>query len=312
MKLFGKKDYGYAFDSLEHFVANDETSDATHLLETQPHLLKATNAQGVSALHIAALAQKPVMISIMLAHGADPNVRTSRDYHFRLIDLTVAKGSTPLHFAACVDVARGLINGGARPDFKNRAGDTPLAIAEGGWTDNARELCDYLRHRGRVAHIKASRFGNWRNGRRLLKAVKTGDLSNARRLSLGASQEVLNFHDPFYNHGKTVLGYAIWTKNCEMVEMLLNHGADPNESASEDGGLSPLSFARIVGCRPVLDLLEKRGATLGHQKRKYCTSAFYKVTPWFNGQSVVLYGIILLTGWGIFHFGKWLLHLFYR
>jgi len=155
-KLFrGKKNY-LVLDSLESFIIDDETSDVVRLLEAQPRLLRQTNAKGLSALHIAAMTRKPVMISILLQHGADPNIRTSRDYHFSLTGDVIPLGSTALHFAALqpgwtgnipltVQVARTLINNGASTNIRNKKDDTPLAIAE---AMECSQMCEFLRRRG--------------------------------------------------------------------------------------------------------------------------------------------------------------------
>jgi ankyrin repeat protein len=77
------------------------------------------DSEGRSALHYAALKNDPAEAAELLAGGSDPN-------------LSDQAGFTPLHFAAqegSVDVARILVNNGARVDPTNGFGNTPLWVA---------------------------------------------------------------------------------------------------------------------------------------------------------------------------------------
>jgi hypothetical protein len=153
-------------------------------------------------------------------------------------------------------------------------------------------------------------FDTWWYGYKLLKAVQQRDLSKAAYIAAVRFMDpgVMNFHDPFYNHGETVLGYSIWTKNPQMAEMLLGYGVDPNEPVL-DNGISPLRYARIMESQRIVELLEASGASQEFQQRKYCTSWLYRLTPWLSGTFIVLYCVAALVIWGLFNLVKWLVHL---
>jgi ankyrin repeat protein len=79
----------------------------------------AANAQRVAPLHAAAAVQDRATAELLLAHGADPNVKQQLDY-------------TPLHGAASrgdVELATLLLAHGAERDARGTDGLTPADIA---------------------------------------------------------------------------------------------------------------------------------------------------------------------------------------
>ncbi len=113
----------------------------------------ATDALGLTALHLAALHGHVVAARMLLAHGADVNARDSYGLtplhlasqygHTELVRLlllhgadvsakTYSQGLTPLHWAAFwghVEAVDALLRGGARINVGDRAGNTPLTWA---------------------------------------------------------------------------------------------------------------------------------------------------------------------------------------
>jgi ankyrin repeat protein len=82
----------------------------------------ATDPHGWAPLHFAAEEVLPQMASLLLAKNADPNLRDEA-------------GNTPLHRAVFSargrdEVVRLLRKAGARDDVKNKAGETPRALAD--------------------------------------------------------------------------------------------------------------------------------------------------------------------------------------
>ena len=157
---FVKKNY-FALDSLEGAILEDETSQLDHLLNAQPRIINQTNKEGLSGLHIAVHARKRLMIYKLFDHGANPNVRTSKDFGISIFK--ISKGSTPLHIVAhhalladigtgvyglkpevnqritnffdsqsaipeLKEIARILLSHGARLDIRNKIGMTPLDV----------------------------------------------------------------------------------------------------------------------------------------------------------------------------------------
>ena len=105
---------------------------------------------GRTALHIAALNGKRVeLVKAILAHGANPNARTTRDSPRNLNAGISFKGATPLFFAASrgnVEVVRALIDGGADPFMKTDDKTGPLQVAAWGgnpsnkdWTEDEKK-----------------------------------------------------------------------------------------------------------------------------------------------------------------------------
>jgi ankyrin repeat protein len=91
------------------------------LLESKGDV-SATDPHGWTPLHFAAEEVLPQMASLLLAKHADPNVSDD-------------EGNTPLHRAVFSargrdEVVRLLRKHGARDDVKNKAGETPKALAE--------------------------------------------------------------------------------------------------------------------------------------------------------------------------------------
>lgn len=71
------------------------------------------NAEGKTALHIAAEKDNPALATLLLSKGATVN---GRDH----------LGNTPLHFAQTNEVISALLNAGANPDLPNKAGVRPV------------------------------------------------------------------------------------------------------------------------------------------------------------------------------------------
>lgn len=100
-------------------IGDGKDSDAIQLLEANPNIVDARNANGETALVVAVAARNRGWVGELLRSGADPN-------------LASRNGDTPLIAAARIgytEAAQWLIGRKARVDDTNRMGETPLIIA---------------------------------------------------------------------------------------------------------------------------------------------------------------------------------------
>lgn len=83
--------------------------------------VNATDANGRTALMIAASAGKTSVVDVLLTRGANPNVTDSKDGRTALIIATEGGHG---------DVARALLSKGADPNLKDKAGETAMSRAQ--------------------------------------------------------------------------------------------------------------------------------------------------------------------------------------
>lgn len=145
---------------------------------------------------------------------------------------------TPLHEAAAkgkFDICKLLLCHGADASRKNRDGHTPLDLVK----DGDQDLADLLR--GDAALLEAARKGHQLKVEKLL------------------TPENINCRDT-QGRNSTPLHLAAGYNNIEVVEFLLNQGADVN--AVDKGGLIPLHNASSYGHVDIAALLIKHGTAV--------------------------------------------------
>jgi cytohesin len=174
------------------------------------------------------------MARLLLAHRADANARG-------------AAGDTPLHLAAdevSAELIRSLLDRGARVNAADRDGLTPLHRTLWGRYRGARNV---ERQRAAVDLL-------------LAKGAVADPLAEA---ALGRVRAVRLFLavDPCRRHhcdsrGRTLLHWAAMAGQREVVNLLLDLGADPN--AADDCGDTPLHLAIRCGQPAVVPTLAVR------------------------------------------------------
>jgi len=190
---------------------------------------RITTPAGETPLHLGAAHGD--VVSLLLAHGADLNVRD-------------ADGNTALHKVGDRgDAAEVLLSHGADANARNKKGETPLALSMGYYITGAR---DALIARGADVNARDA------EGKSLLhRALGAVDLSTWL-LDHGADP---NARD---NEGRTPLhdlAAANWgPKRVEYAKLMLSRGADVN--AKDSGGATPLDLAVKAGNREVAVFLQ--------------------------------------------------------
>ena len=191
-----------------------------------------------SALHFAMNGVHRDVADVLLARGADPDVRDDGD------------NATPLHFAAergALDVVRALLAHGADP---NGDGDMhELGIL--GWA-----VCfDYAFHRDVAETLLA-------HGARhtIFTAVAMGD-SDAIRSIVQRSRGELDRAMDRTNHRRRPLHLAVVKKQPAALATLLELGADPE--ATDAAGLTALDQATLAGEPELARQLMEAGAHIG-------------------------------------------------
>ena len=110
---------------------------ATERLEADPSLVNAVAPDGHVPLALAAFFGHPAMVTLLLAHGADPAAAARNDMRVQPLHAAVAARSLE-----CVAV---LLDAGADPNARQQQGYTPLMGAASAGRD---DLADLLLARG--------------------------------------------------------------------------------------------------------------------------------------------------------------------
>lgn len=120
------------------------------LLEAGADANRASDHNGETALHCAAVGDCTDSVALLLTHGANPNATTiaGRKTYCFWRDARV-KGETPLHRAAAFGsaaVIQLLLDAGADPTLRDAHHDTPLSWAS--WHQRDKSIIDQLYYEG--------------------------------------------------------------------------------------------------------------------------------------------------------------------
>jgi ankyrin repeat protein len=226
--------------------------------------------KGITALHAAAFGGHKRVVELLLAHGANIEVKDDNEGvsplhvatmngHRDVVELLLSRGAAvsaatehgnvvPLCIAAergDVEMMRLLLSHGAQVNVRVRTGITPLCIvASRGYRDAAALLLD----KGADVNAKSDTSAT-----ALMTAVKQGDKEMVSLL-LSKNADV-NIAD---NTGATPLGTAVLNKRADLAGLLISKGAAIN--SADKFSRTPLHAAARCGTVELVELLLKNGA----------------------------------------------------
>ena len=223
-----------------HEAAFKECYDIVKLLIDNGADVNTQNEDGTSPLHVSAMKGYHDTAKLLIENGADVNIKDNDDW-------------TPLRWAVCenkYDIVKLLIEFGADPFITDNDGKTPLDICQ---NDDIRSLLEkYMeeyhsiqekikRNEPSIFDIDLLDFAYYNNLIEVKKCVYSGKFD-------------INVQD---DKGYTPLMYAITNHNLQMVEFLVEQGADINLNNNE--GDSPLKIAYKFS-RDIAEYLFEKGA----------------------------------------------------
>jgi ankyrin repeat protein/catechol 2,3-dioxygenase-like lactoylglutathione lyase family enzyme len=230
--------------------ATDDADRLRALLGNRRQLARVSDPRvrhaGWTGLHTAAKGGHTAAVRALLEHGADPNAREAGDNTY------------PLHWAAAhghVETARALLDAGA--DVHGTGDAHELDVI--GWATFYRApgadpatldptrlpLVSLLVERGAGHHI--------------FSAMSVGDLDLIRNV-VEQDPEVLDRRLSRFEKGQTPLHYAIHRKRYDILDLLIDLGADLE---AEDGsGQTALAAAMLCGDHEAVRRLHQAGAVV--------------------------------------------------
>lgn len=232
------------------------------------------NDTGYAPLHVAAGNGYSEIVSALIRGGAnkdavDSNWETplfwaTREGHLAVVETLVAVGASaniqstrdgraPLHVSAGDGhelIVSGLLNGGARKNYTDKFGQTPLLWAA---TRGRLAAAKVLLSADADIHVRSTDYGR----SALHFAAIGGHCAIVSALLLkGAKTDAVN------NAGETALVWAADKGHLPVVRILLVAGADLGTRSPTDG-FSPLHVASVAGHDKVVSALLVMGADTG-------------------------------------------------
>jgi ankyrin repeat protein len=193
-----------------HYASTPEVAE---LLVEAGANVNATDEFGQTPLAGAVSAGHAAVVKLLLAHGANPNKRPSRDED-PLLHLPCLEGKT--------NVVQALLEGGADPDAKSADGVTPLLSVGISGEKNSAEIVSLLLKAGANPNAKMS------DGRfPLYAAAVYGTPKLVLALLQGGAKIDLD-----NGSGETALAAAVYRNRIDTAAVLLKAGASPEARIS--------------------------------------------------------------------------------
>ena len=217
-------------------------------LAKDPSLARASDPdarhQGWTRLHAAAKGGQADAVRLLLQHGADPNAREAGD------------NTSALHWAAAagnLEIVLALLDAGADvhgigdvheldvigwATFYRAPGDDPT-----GMDASRRPLVSHLLERGARHHI--------------FSAMSVGELDLIQQV-VEQNPDALDRRMSRFEHGQTPLHFAMNRKRYDILDLLIELGADLE--AEDSSGQTALAIAMLRGDREAMSRLHAAGA----------------------------------------------------
>jgi ankyrin repeat protein len=218
-----------------HSTFADQTDEALlKLVKENPGLVHDMDSSDCTALHYAARHGRVETARWLIGQKADVNTVSYNRF-------------TPMHMVSNAKLAELLIKGGADLDRKDAWGNTPLQRAA---EENSTAVADAILASGYKLDLRTAIMLKKRD---TVKKMLKDDPKLARQPSKGSGL----WGDT------TPLGLAARQKDKEIVELLLDAGADVNEGTfmpNAGGNATALANAVWAGDKEIVKLLLARGA----------------------------------------------------
>jgi ankyrin repeat protein len=222
----------------------DQLALVRHLVEQGADKDKVSRRTGRTPLYVAASGGFLDIVQYLVQQGADK-------------EKTASNGNTALHAAANAgrrDVVVCLLSHGAKLDVRNKAGELPIDVAD---TEEIKQIIRDDEQCRRVLARSLADMAAYANDE-LLTAVKRGNIDEVRSCCFGANVDINWSHQD--EEGMAALIAAVTEGHLEVMECLLEHGADKDKAAID--GWTPLYAAAFWGHSTMAQYLVLQGADM--------------------------------------------------
>ncbi len=234
------------FSPLHVAVAKGESRIVEFLLDQGANIDISTSKMpmfALSPLHFAVIKENKEIIKLLINRGADINYYPHDGLYFYAPPLlnAVVQGN--------YEIARILLENGAKVDGAPELPATPLDFA---YQVGFEDMVSLLKKYGGNRKVETNQYP-------LLGAVLKGDIDKIKNL-INKGANVNDRPDTFPYIERTPLHFAAKTGNLEIIEILLDNGADVNIRSFE--GTTPVYNAVKHGHNEAIKLLYRHGANL--------------------------------------------------